>query len=1002
MTLSLLQLLLLVVAYLSTLFAIGYAADRGVLPPRVLNHPLVYVLSLGVFTGPLAVFGASELAFNYGYSFLVYYIGVAIMFMLAPLLLAPVLRVCRIYQLSSLADLLTFRFRSSRVGTLVTVAMLLAMLPMLALQIQAVTEAVHILFANDDLFDTNQRRENGLAIFFCAIITLFTMLFGTRHAAAQKRHNGLVAAIAFESLVKLIALMLVALGAVYGLFGSFAEMNDWLLGNPRFIDLLNTPPNPGSSRVLLLIFFAGAIAMPHMFHMTFTENPGSGALRAASWGLPLYLLLISVPILPITWAGLKLGGSTPIAYSALSVGLSQNSSLLTTAAFVAGMSAASAIIIVSTLALANMCLNHLILPVQLKATGRHFDVDLDIYQQLRWLRRILIGAIILAGYLFYRFINERQSLVDLGLVAFIGTLQFLPGILATLYWPGANQKGLLTGLLGGFLTWFLTLLLPLVSNFDPQFFRDFSSIWFDDVEGLWCAAAICSVGINTLLFLLVSLLTSTSPDERRAAEISSMDDLNRPLRETLTLHTPEEFKQHLSTALGETSASAEVDQALTDLQLAHTENRPYALRQLRARIEANLSGMFGPTVAHQILQRCIPFQLDGSQGTAEDISLIEQRLDNAQVRFTGLAADLDNLRRQHRDTLQELPIGVFSLAHGEEILIWNRFMEHITGVPAEAVVGSHLGTLPAVWSTALQNFVDSDLAAVQRLDLGTGSHPGESLPCRWISLHKTTLKSPSRETEDKIIVVEDVTDYQILEQELLHSERLASIGRLAAGVAHEVGNPITGIACLAQNLGYEEDTNEVRETASEILKQTDRVTRIVESLVNFSHGGNSLGEATELQPLNLADCVDEAIHLLELDHSAKPVGFANLCNREHLVQGDSHKLLQVFINLLTNARDASAAHQPITVESTVHDEQIQIAVTDIGCGISSEIRGRVFEPFFTTKDPGQGTGLGLSVVYSIVEDMNGRILLDSPLPGASAGTCFTLLLERAEYRSEYL
>ena len=105
-------LVLLIVTYLSTLFAVGYAADRDMVPARILNHPLVYVLSLGVFTGPLAVFGASELAFNYGYSFLVYYIGVVAMFFLAPLLLAPVLRVCRIYQLKSLADLLTFRFRS--------------------------------------------------------------------------------------------------------------------------------------------------------------------------------------------------------------------------------------------------------------------------------------------------------------------------------------------------------------------------------------------------------------------------------------------------------------------------------------------------------------------------------------------------------------------------------------------------------------------------------------------------------------------------------------------------------------------------------------------------------------------------------------------------------------------------------------------------------------------------------------------------------------------------
>jgi signal transduction histidine kinase len=264
------------------------------------------------------------------------------------------------------------------------------------------------------------------------------------------------------------------------------------------------------------------------------------------------------------------------------------------------------------------------------------------------------------------------------------------------------------------------------------------------------------------------------------------------------------------------------------------------------------------------------------------------------------------------------------------------------------------------------------------------------------------VESSSRDTEDKVIVVEDITDYQMLEQELLHSERLASIGRLAAGVAHEVGNPITGIACLAQNLAYEEEISEVQETANEILKQTERVTRIVESLVNFSHSGSNGMERGDLVPLNLADCVDEAVHLLELDHSAKPVRFENHCDREHLVLADSQRLLQVFINLLGNARDASEAFQPITIDSSIHNDQVQIAVSDLGCGIPEAVQGQVFEPFFTTKEPGEGTGLGLSVAYSIVEDMGGRILLASPPPDASAGTCFTVQLDGAEYPQAYL
>lgn len=184
--------------------------------------------------------------------------------------------------------------------------------------------------------------------------------------------------------------------------------------------------------------------MPHIFHMAFAENTESYHLRTASWGLPLYLMLLSLPVLPVTWAGIRLGHTLPIDYTGLALGLEAGSTFISSMAFVAGLSAASATIIVTTLALANMCLNHLILPVRLL----QIDREQNIYGQLKWLRRTFIGALILAGYGFFKALSGSQTLTQLGLVAFSGTLQFLPGVLATLYWPAANRKGLLAGLAG--------------------------------------------------------------------------------------------------------------------------------------------------------------------------------------------------------------------------------------------------------------------------------------------------------------------------------------------------------------------------------------------------------------------------------------------------------------------------------------------------------------------------------------------------------------------------
>ena len=992
MSFSLTQILLFIVVYLSGLFAVAYLADRGIIPERISRHPATYVLSLGVFAGALATNGVIELAYRYGYNFLLYYIGVVAMFVMATVLLLPLLRLCRVYQLSSLADVLSFRFRSSWVGAATTLAMCITLLPLLALQIQAVADSIHILAGETIGPSSSGERQDRLALLFCIIITVFSILFGTRHVSTQDRNNGLVTAIAFESLVKLAAMFVLMLAAIFAVFGGIAEMDQWLLQNAELHRALERPMQGDSARAMLLVFFAGAVCMPHLFHMAFAENTDSGHLRKATWGLPTYLLLLSLPILPITWAGIKLGHDLPMDYSGLAMGSALHSFPVSAAAFVAGLSAASATIIITTLALANMCINHLVLPSRLLKIDR----EQSIYKQLKWLRRFVISILILAGYTFFITLSGKQSLTQLGLVAFTGTLQFLPGLIATPYWPKANRKGLLTGLCGGLLTWLFGMLLPPTTGYQPLILLQIQNSLFPDSGSLWTTVAMASLTFNAGLLILVSLLTRTSADEKIAAEICSMDDLARPIRQSLSLHNAEQFSASLAPALGEKTARSEVQRALLELRFSEQENRPYALRRLRARLEANLSGLLGPAVAHGIIERCIPF-LPGAHGETEDIHLIERNLDRANYQLTGLAADLDNLRRHHRETLDKLPIGICSVGGDGEMLMWNRSMAQITGIQPSAVLGSLLTSLPQPWDGIIGDFLRG--AADTLLKTEVADDDGAA---RWISLHRTTAEENAGSTSaDTIILVEDITEFELLEEELLHNERLASIGRLAAGVAHEIGNPVTGIACLAQNLEYEEDPEEIHYMARDILKQTDRVTRIVESLVNFSHLGSGAGD-TRLTPSNLADCIDEAVHLLTLDQAAKPVQFSNECDRELVVLADSQRLLQVFINLLGNARDACDEFGHVRVYATTDEQLVNIVLEDNGCGIPPHLHSQVFEPFYTTKDPGEGTGLGLALVFSIMGDMNGSVQLTSPVAdGPNPGTRFTLQLPLGSYGSTF-
>jgi Na+/proline symporter/signal transduction histidine kinase len=973
MNFNLSQLIMISASYLLFLFAVAWCADRGLIAQRILRHPLTYTLSLGVYASAWAFYGTVDLAYKYGYGFLACYLGVTGAFLLAPVLLQPILRITRTYQLSSLADLFAFRFRSTWAGTLTTLFMLIGVLPLLALQIQAVTDSIAIVTGNPV--------HKGVALIFCALYILTTILFGARHRASRDKHQGLVLAIAAESVIKLLAIGSIGLYALYGVFDGPRELEQWLQLNQSARSSLHTPLQEGPWRTLLLVFFASAIVMPHMYHMTFNENLNPRALSRASWGLPLFLLLMSLAIPLILWAGLRLGSTTTPEYFTLGLGLAAENPALTLIAYIGGLSASSGLFIVTTLALSGMLLNHVVLPLyQPPAEG-------NIYRWLKWTQRVLIAAIILASYAFYSLFDSLKDLSNLGIVSFVATLQFLPGVLSVLYWPTANHRGFIGGLLAGTGIWAIGMLLPLLGILPGLYLPILNQVYVLD-DSSWHLAAIASLTVNVLVFSLVSRFTDASPEEDSTADACAADQRGKPRsREVLAL-SPQEFAMQLSKPLGAKTAQREVEQALRDLHLPFDERRPYALRRLRDRLEANLSGLMGPSVAQDIVETFLPYKSGEESYVSEDIHFIENRLEDYHSRLTGLAAELDTLRRYHRQTLQELPMGVCSLAKDQEILMWNRAMEELTQISAQRVIGARLSTVEEPWRGLLEGFIQMPAEHLHKQRLMLQGHP------HWLNLHKAAIDQPlTPGNSGLVILLEDQSDTQLLEDKLAHSERLASIGRLAAGVAHEIGNPITGIACLAQNLLEErEEDGELIELGGQILEQTRRVTRIVHSLMNFAHSGNHQRLA---EPVYLAEMAQEAIALLALNRRSIDVQFFNLCEPEHCAEGDPQRLTQVLINLLSNARDASSAGGAIRVRSEASEYTVILIVEDEGCGIAKEVMDRLFEPFFTTKEPGKGTGLGLALVYSIIEEHYGQITIDSPAdPERQCGTRIRVTLPR--------
>ncbi|MDX5298707.1 MAG: PAS domain-containing protein [Gammaproteobacteria bacterium] len=961
MTSDLLSLLLASAAYLSLLFSLAQATERGWIPQRIVHHPLTYTLSLGVYAGAWAVYGSVGMAFEYGYGYLAYYLGVCGAFLLAPVMLSPVLRITRAYQLTSLADLFAFRYRSQLAGTLVTLCSAAAVLSLLSLQIKAVVTSMSLL--------APQTPPELLGVLFSLMVMLFGMLFGARRRQGSDSHDGLVMAIAFDSLVKLLVLLLVGGVLLMEVFGSPQALDVWLREQAGEISALEQRLGDGAWRALLLMSFAAALVMPHMFHMTFTENTHQRSLAKASWGLPLYLLLLSLPVPMILWAGIELNVDTRPEYFILGALSALDAPALRLLAYVAGTAAASGLMIVLTLALAGMVLNHIVLPL------RPPRDTTPIYDWLRWVKRLLIALIILAALIFHATLGAHLSLATLGILALSGVLQLLPGALGVIYWPEGNRQGVLAGLSAGILLWLLALVFPL--TFDLHILQALGiQLPFGHQPDDWFILIFTSLSVNVGLFALVSVLTRTSSDEASAAQACSMGTLSRPQRRELIAASSEEFKRQLAIPLGAAGAEREVQRALDQLALPSPEYRPYQLRRLRDQIEVNLSGLLGPGIARDMVKRHLGLKPGGGSGAGQDIHYVERALEDYQTRLTGLAGELDSLRRHYRQTLQNLPIAACSVGHDGEVLMWNQAMEALTGIDAGEVIGATLEILPPPWNAVLGEFSASDDQHRYKHRIDQHERP------HWFNLHKSVIGGPDQPDRGTVILMEDQTEVRLLEDELIHSERLASVGRLAAGVAHEIGNPVTGIACLAQNLKLETDDEEILDSAEQILVQTRRISRILQTLMNFSRSGNHT-QSHQHGPTELRRCVQEAINLLSLSDREQRVRYENACPEDLIVTGDEQRLVQVFINLLSNARDASPEGGTVRVSGQRESYFAMIDVLDEGCGIPADQLDHVFEPFYTTKATGQGTGLGLSLVYSIIEEHYGSIQIDSPLDAAT-------------------
>lgn len=541
-------------AYLTVLFIVAHLGDRRAGAGRsLIDNGVVYALSLGVYATTWTYYGSVGRAVTSGIGFLPIYLGPTLMAALFWVVLRRIIRICRQQRITSLADFVSSRYgKSTALGQLVTIVAVVGVVPYIALQLKAVSETFAIL-RGVPADDPAPAVHADTALYVALVLAVFTIIFGTRHLDATERHEGMVTAIAFESLVKLVAFLAVGIWVTFVAFDGFGDLFGRAATDRDLSRMLSFGDQSHAAWTWLIVLsMLALLLLPRQWQVGVVENVDERHLRTAAWLLPAYLLLINIFVMPIAIAGLVTFADGSVDPDAFVIALPREGGqeALALLVFIGGLSAATGMVIVETIALATMVSNSLVLPVLLRRGGRLIE-GRDLGRLILLIRRLTIVATLLLGFAYFRMAGDALALVSIGLVSFAAVAQFAPAILGGLFWRGATGRGALWGLAAGFVVWAYTLPLPSLAatGLIPESFvteGPFSLAALRphallNVEGMdeVSHSMMWSMLVNIGLFVGLSLTMRQSPAERLQAsafvDVMERTDPARAWRGTATV-----------------------------------------------------------------------------------------------------------------------------------------------------------------------------------------------------------------------------------------------------------------------------------------------------------------------------------------------------------------------------------------------------------------------------------------------------------------------------------